>query len=114
MSIVIVVLLLTYLVTSADSALLVINTISSAGNSKRRKSKHILLWGAVLTAVITVMLIAGGMDALRSIMIIGALPFSLVMALMAVSLMKSLLFDSREKKVTGELRSLIIEFDEQN
>ena len=95
MSIVIVVLLLTYLVTSADSALLIINTISSAGNSKKRKSKHILLWGGVLTAVIAVMLIAGGIDALRSIMIIGAVPFSLVMALMAVSLLKSLLFDSK-------------------
>lgn len=48
------------------------------------------------------MLIAGGMDALRSIMIIGALPFSLVMALMAASLIKSLLFDSKEKKVAEE------------
>lgn len=31
------------------------------------------------------------MDALRSVMIIGALPFSIVMALMALSLMKALL-----------------------
>ena len=102
MSIVIVVLLLTYLVTSADSALLVINTISSAGNSKKKRSRHILLWGGILTAVIAVMLTVGGMDALRSIMIIGALPFSLVMALMAISLIKSLFFDSKDRAVEVE------------
>ena len=102
MSVIIVVLLLTYLVTSADSALLIINTISSGGNSKKKRSKHVLLWGGILTAVIAVMLTVGGMDALRSIMIIGALPFSLVMALMAVSLMKSLLFDSKKKELGRE------------
>jgi len=93
MSFVIVILLLTYLVTSADSAVLIINTISSAGDSGQKDAKHIIMWGLILTAVIAVLLIAGGMDALRSIMIIGALPFSLVMALMAISLIKALMFD---------------------
>jgi len=82
MSVVIVILLLTYLVTSADSAILIINTISSAGDDKKKHA--------------AVLLVAGGMGALRSVMIIGALPFSLVMALMAVSLLKSLLFDSKK------------------
>ncbi len=95
MSLVIVVLLLTYLVTSADSAILIINTISSAGDPRQKEAKHIIMWGLILTAVIAVLLMAGGMDALRSIMIIGALPFSLVMALMTISLIKSLLFDSK-------------------
>jgi choline-glycine betaine transporter len=40
-------------------------------------------------------LAAGGMDALRSVMIIGALPFSIVMALMAVSLVKTLITDEK-------------------
>ena len=94
MSIVIVILLLTYLVTSADSAILIINTISSAGDAQQKHAKHIIVWGVILTAVIAALLIAGGMGALRSVMIIGALPFSLVMALMAISLLKTLLFDS--------------------
>ena len=96
MSFVIVVLLLTYLVTSADSAILIINTISSADGSKHKHAKHIIVWGIVLTGVIAVLLIAGGMGALRSVMIIGALPFSLVMALMAVGLLKTLLFDIKD------------------
>jgi len=94
MSGVIVILLLTYLVTSADSAILIINTISSAGDAKRKHAKHIIFWGLILTAVIAALLMTGGMGALRSVMIIGALPFSLVMALMAISLLKSLLFGS--------------------
>ena len=47
--------------------------------------------------LIGVLLTAGGMDALRSVMIIGALPFSIVMALMAVSLIKSLIIDTATK-----------------
>jgi choline-glycine betaine transporter len=45
--------------------------------------------------LIGVLLAAGGMDALRSVMIIGALPFSIVMALMAVSLVKTLVTDEK-------------------
>ncbi len=97
MSIIIVILLLTYLVTSADSAILIINTISSAGDRRQKHSKHIIVWGLILTSVVAVLLKVGGMDALRSIMIIGALPFSLVMALMSFSLIKFLLFDSRNE-----------------
>ena len=48
--------------------------------------------------LIGVLLTAGGMDALRSVMIIGALPFSVVMALMAISLIKSLISDTTSIK----------------
>jgi len=115
MSLVIVILLLTYLVTSADSAILIINTISSAGDPRQKEAKHIIMWGLILTAVIAVLLIAGGMAALRSIMIIGALPFSLVMALMAISLIKSLLFDSADVvPIHPDTDPPIIEGDLQN
>ena len=93
MSFVIVVLLLTYLVTSADSAILVINTITSAGNRAKARAKHIIIWGCIYVAVVATLLIAGGMGALRSAMIVGALPFSFVTALMAIALVKSLVFD---------------------
>lgn len=92
MSIVIVVLLLTYLVTSADSAILVITTIASAGDESKKQTKHIAIWGLIFVALVATLLLAGGMDALRSAMIFGALPFSMVMALMGVSLIKALIF----------------------
>lgn len=93
MSVVIVVLLLTFLVTSADSAVLIINTIAAGGDASQKGNVHIITWGAALTLVIAVLLLAGGLSAINTAMIIGALPFSFVMALMGVSLLKALIRD---------------------
>ena len=90
MSVVIVILLITYLVTSADSAILVITTIASGGRSDKRQTPHIIFWGTLLAAVVGVLLAAGGLDALRAAMLIGALPFSFVVGLMAISMIKDL------------------------
>lgn len=95
MSCVIVVLLLTYLVTSADSAVLIINTIAAAGDESPKGRAHIIVWGSILTLVIGGLLLAGGLGAINTAMIIGALPFSAVMALMGISLVKALWRDSK-------------------
>lgn len=97
MSAIIVVLLLTYLITSVDSAILIVTTLASGGNQNQKSSKHIIIWGLIFTAVIASLLAAGGMATLRSAMIIGALPFSMVMMLMLVSLIKSLFLNSANK-----------------
>ena len=91
LSVVIVVLLLTFLVTSADSGILIINTLASGGDQSQKQTKQVVIWGTLFAILIGVLLAAGGMDALRSVMIIGALPFSIVMALMSVSLVKTLI-----------------------
>ncbi len=99
MSIMIVILLLTYLVTSADSAILVINTINSGGDhAVKSGQKHILIWGVVLTAVIGVLLLAGGLRAIQSAMIVGTIPFTLVLILMGVGLLKALVRDNLRSK----------------
>ena len=95
LSVIIVVLLLTFLVTSADSGILIINTLASGGDQSQKQTKHVVIWGVLFSVLIGVLLAAGGMDALRSVMIIGALPFSLVMALMAISLVKTLLVEEQ-------------------
>jgi choline-glycine betaine transporter len=82
---------MTFLVTSADSGILIINTLASGGNQSQKQAKHVVIWGILFSVLIGVLLAAGGMGALRSVMIIGALPFSVVMALMAISLVKVLL-----------------------
>ncbi len=94
-----VVLILTFLVTSADSGILVMNTIMSGGQAETG-IKHRIIWGVILTAVIAVLLVAGGggMDALSDAMIIGALPFTVIMVLMCVSLAKALFNDHRRAK----------------
>lgn len=89
-----VVLILTFLVTSADSGILVMNTIISGGEQETG-IKHRIVWGVVMTAVIGTLLVAGGggLDALKNAMIIGALPFTMVMVLMCVALAKALIRD---------------------
>lgn len=94
-----VVLIMTFLVTSADSGILVMNTIMSGGDQEVG-NKHKIVWGLILTAVIGTLLIAGKsgsadpMVALRNAMIIGALPFTIVMGLMCVALAKAMYRDT--------------------
>ena len=99
MALLIVVLLLTFLVTSADSAVLIVNTINAAGDEGPKSRPHILFWGAALAMVVAGLLISGGTTAIQTAMVIGALPFSIVMALMAVSLLKAIYNDTRREKV---------------
>ncbi len=94
----VVVLLMTYLITSADSAILIINTINGAGEDEGSRRFHILFWGAALAFMVGSMLILGGIDAIRITMIIGALPFSFVVALMGISIIKAITFDLIRQK----------------
>ena len=98
MSIIVVVLLLTYLVTSADSAVLIINTINAAGDEGPKARPHILFWGAALAFVVGGLILAGGLGAIQTAMVIGALPFSLVMVLMGLSLIKAIWRDLQREK----------------
>ncbi|EFO29916.1 glycine betaine transporter OpuD [Roseibium sp. TrichSKD4] len=99
-----VVLILTFLVTSADSGILVMNTIMSGGEQETG-IKHRIVWGVILTLVIGTLLVAGKtqggadpMEALKSAMIIGALPFTMVMGLMCISLAKAIYRDGLREK----------------
>ncbi|MDH5531362.1 MAG: BCCT family transporter, partial [Paracoccaceae bacterium] len=99
-----VVLIMTFLVTSADSGILVMNTIMSGG-AEETDVKHRIVWGVILTLVIGTLLVAGKtnggadpMEALKSAMIIGALPFTMVMGLMCASLIKALYRDGLRDK----------------
>lgn len=97
MAVMIVVLLLTFLVTSADSAVLIVNTINAAGDEGPKARPHILFWGAALALVVGGLLISGGTSAIQTAMVIGALPFSIVMALMCVALIKAIFNDGRRE-----------------
>ncbi len=96
-----VILIMTFLVTSADSGILVMNTIMSGG-SQETGVKHRIIWGVILTAVIGALILAAGennpMVALRNAMIIGALPFTMIMGLMIIALTKALYRDSQRDK----------------
>lgn len=98
MSLVVVILLLTYLITSADSAVLIINTINAGGDEGPKARPHILFWGAALSLVVGGLILAGGLSSIKTAMVIGALPFSLVMVLMGVSLIVAIYGDIQREK----------------
>ena len=103
MAVVVVILLLTYLVTSADSAILIINTINSGGDEEPKGRPHIIFWGSALGLVVGALLIIGGLGAIQTAMVIGALPFSMVMALMGIALIKAIYKDSIREKAGVEI-----------
>ena len=98
MSVLVVVLLLTYLVTSGDSAILVVNTINAGGSDAATGAKHIIIWSIILTSIVAALIIAGGLGAIQSAMIIAAIPFTLIMVLMCVALLKALYRDTLREK----------------
>lgn len=98
MSLIVVILLLTYLITSADSAVLIINTINAGGDEGPKARPHILFWGAALSLVVGGLIIAGGLSAIQTAMVIGALPFSFVMVLMGISLIVAIYGDLQREK----------------
>ncbi len=97
MAVMIVVLLMTYLVTTADSAVLIVNTINAAGDEGPKARPHILFWGVALGAVVAALLLVGGLTAIKTAMVIGALPFSLVMLLQCIALIKAIFNDGRRE-----------------
>ena len=94
MAALVVVLLLTYLVTTADSSILIVNTINAAGEESPKGRVHIIFWGAALSLVVGGLLLVGGLGAIKTAMVIGALPFSVVMFLMCVALAKAVIKDA--------------------
>ena len=101
MACIIVILLMTYLVTSADSAILIVNTINSGGRDEKRSNRHVIFWGITLGLVVAVLLMIGGLDAIKTAMVIGALPFSFVMVLMCASLGKAIYEDTCETSISA-------------
>ncbi len=59
---------------------------------------HILFWGAALSLVVGGLILAGGLGTIRTAMVIGALPFSFVMLLMGLSLIRAVYRDGLREK----------------
>lgn len=97
LSIVAIVLISTFFITSADSATFVLGMQTTYGSLTPPNNVK-LTWGIAQSAVAVVLLYSGGLQALQNILIIAALPFSIVMCLMLLSLYRSL---TKEKKELG-------------
>jgi glycine betaine transporter len=87
-----------FLVTSADSATLVLGMFTSKGVLDPTRAMR-MVWGCLQILMVVVLLLTGGLEGLRTVSIIAAFPFMLLMILMAVSLYLDL---SRELAMRAE------------
>src|SRR5690606_27909972 len=88
-----IVLLVIFFVTSGDSAVLVLGSMSSESAGDPPLARK-FAWGIAITLVAAAMLIAGGLDALQTLITIVALPFALLMVAVMVGLYRALLWEA--------------------
>ncbi|WP_262483471.1 BCCT family transporter [Chryseobacterium sp. P1-3] len=90
----VILIILIFFVTSADSGIFVMNSIATK-NANKSPKWQIVFWGALLAVLSLLLLNVGGLKALQSMTLITALPFSVIVILFIVSLMKGLSIDQK-------------------
>ncbi|WP_028784699.1 BCCT family transporter [Thalassobacillus devorans] len=112
-------LLFTFLVTSADSATFVLGMMTSNGDNNPSVIVKVV-WGSLIAILAAVLIISAGLKGLQTASLIGALPFSFVLLVAAISLLKSIREDYRdarrkaEKKAEEKRHQRIIDHIEDN
>jgi len=91
-SILTIAIIIIFFVTSADSGMFVMNSIATK-NARISPKWQTIGWGVLLGGLALLLLKAGGLEALQSMTLITALPFSIIMLLFIVSLVKALSVD---------------------
>ena len=76
-----------FFITSADSGALVIDTLASGGADETPRWQRVY-WCVLLGTTATVLLIAGGLGALQTATLLAALPFCMIMLLLAFGLVR--------------------------
>ncbi len=82
-------LIVTFFVTSSDSGSLVIDNLTSGGDKESPVWQRVF-WALLQGVVASVLLLAGGLQALQTVAIASALPFLIVMLLMCMGLYRAL------------------------
>ncbi|WP_085991427.1 BCCT family transporter [Oceanobacillus senegalensis] len=85
-------LIFTFLVTSADSATYILGSMTSRGSLNPSLVVK-LIWGILITAIAVVLLLAGGLGALQTASLTSALPFTVILLMMVLSIWKLLTMD---------------------
>ncbi|MET4898663.1 BCCT family transporter [Sphingomonadaceae bacterium jetA1] len=93
-----------FFISSQSSGSLVMDIIGSGGKTETTKMQR-LFW-CVLEALVTIiLLVAGGLAALKAATIIAALPFAMVMLVLLAGLFKGMRADMAQYAVGGVLRT---------
>lgn len=98
----VIVILAIFFITSADSASVVMGTMASKGDPEPNKLV-VVFFGVLMMGIAVVMLLTGGEDALsglRSLTILTAMPFVLIIIALLVSFVKDLTTDPQAIRTT--------------
>jgi glycine betaine transporter len=95
-----------FFVTGADAASIVMGMLSQNGDEEPRRGLT-LFWGVATGAVAAVLLWAGGLEALQTLVILVAGPFMLVLIAMCVSTLKSLREEPYESTLPPRVRRAV-------
>jgi glycine betaine transporter len=113
MSVAATLLVAVFFITSGDSATLVLSMMSSEGRADPSNSVKIM-WGLLVAAIAASLLSVGGVNAVQTATIVFALPFSLVLILIAVALWRGVREDYdalelRERRLRQRMQRLVDE-----
>ncbi|OOF48800.1 BCCT family transporter [Rodentibacter trehalosifermentans] len=84
-----------FFITSANSGIYVLNNISSRDKSLASPSWQAVMWGVLMSVVAIVLMQTGGLANLQAMTLMVALPFSILMLIMCLSLWKGLNADKK-------------------
>ncbi|MBP1970526.1 glycine betaine transporter [Virgibacillus natechei] len=85
-----------FFITSANSATYVLGVFSSSGDLNP-KNTVLVVWGLLISSIASVLLLSGGLDGMQAISTITALPFSIIMILMMLAIVRSLKKEGKDK-----------------
>ncbi len=117
-SIIAIILVMSFFVTSSDSGSLVIDSLTSGGKLDAPVGQRVF-WAQAEGAVAAVLLIGGGLQALRTASVTAGLPFLFILLLMCYSLYKGLSQEHqrkeehRKKKERNSYKELVSDWIEE-
>jgi len=92
-----VVLIITFFVTSSDSGSLVIDSLASGG-ALHTPAWQRTFWASTAGMVASALLLAGGLNALQTMTIVSALPFSIIMIIAAIGMWRALTIEGHHHR----------------
>lgn len=95
------ILIALFIITSADSATYILGVLTSKGSlNPSRVSKFI--WGTLMASITAVLILSSGLKGLQTASLVSALPFTCILIMMCISLIKSLRGDERAAALENE------------
>ncbi|MGY1761607.1 BCCT family transporter [Geodermatophilus sp. SYSU D00779] len=107
-AVLVVVLIMLFYVAGADAASLVLGMLSQGG-SLHPRTWLVVTWGSMIGAVAIALLLAGGLDAIQTTVIVFGVPFLVVMLGVCYSLLKQLRAEPVVATVPPGVRTVVTE-----